>query len=248
MSTSILRNLISEILSEGRRPIPRPPGYEEAVRDRSISANDIVARFGVSLSTVYMDRSRLGDVIPHEAYAEDLAKTATPVSHTSRVQKGGRPVKEMPPEYYEMLGHAPIRVIQATFGVSDAKVSADMYRLEIPQFGRGRPVMQMPQDYYDSLGKMPDDDIVTTFNVSKTKVLNDRERLGIPSYSSGTLDMPEEYYAALGKATDQEIASAFGVSNTKVLYDRRKAGIEPVFNTGQVLDPDNDRRLGPRKF
>jgi hypothetical protein len=88
---------------------------------------------------------------------------------------------------------------------------------------------------------------VTTFNVSKTKVLNDRERLGIPSYSSGTLDMPEEYYAALGKATDQEIASAFGVSSTKVLYDRRKAGIEPVFNTGQVLDPDTDRRLGPRK-
>lgn len=240
------RNAIGIRSPRARLP-ERPEGYEEAIRDRSISANDIVARFGVSLSAVYMDRSRLGDVLPHEAYAEDLAKTATPVSHTSKVQKGGRPVKEMPSEYYAMLGQAPIRVIADTFGVSEAKVSADMYRLEIPQFGRGRPVKEMPQAYYDSLGKMSDLDVSKAFNVTNAKVLHDRTRLGIAPYSAGTLDMPEEYYAALGKATDTEIADAFGVSRVKVSYDREKAGIEPVFYTGQVLDPDTDRRLGPRK-
>lgn len=234
------------MLSEGR-PIPRPPGYDEAIRDRSIPTKDIAAKFGISAPNVYYDRSKLGDILPHETYAEDLAKTATPVSHTSRVQKGGRPVKEMPSEYYAMLGQAPVRVIADTFGVSETKVSADMYRLEIPQFGRGRPVKEMPQAYYDSLGKMSDLDVVNAFNVSNSKVLHDRTRLGIAPYSAGALDMPEEYYAALGKATDQEIASAFGVSRVKVSYDREASGIEPVFNTGQVLDPDTDRRLGPRK-
>ena len=241
------RNAIGIRSPRARPPGERPEGYEEAIKDRSISANDIVTRFGVSLSAVYMDRSRLGDVIPHEAYAEDLAKTATPVSHASRVQKGGRPVKEMPSEYYAMLGQAPIRVIADTFGVSETKVSADMYRLEIPQFGRGRPVKEMPQAYYDSLGKMSDLDVVNAFNVSNAKVLHDRTRLGIAPYSAGALDMPPEYYAALGKATDTEIADAFGVSRPKVSYDREAAGIEPVFYTGQVLDPDTDRRLGPRK-
>ena len=246
MSTSILRNLISEILSEGRRLIPRPPGYEEAARDRSRTLSDVASEFGVSISTVSDDRRKQGNPFGEEA--AELSALATPVSTSSPVQKGGRPIKEMPPEYYEMLGHAPVGKIAEMFGVTDYKVSADMHRLEIPQFGKGRPAKQMPQEYYDTLGKIPDDEISKTFGAGKQKVVIDRARLGIPPYSSGKLDMPPEYYAILGKTTDTEIADRFGVSRAKVSYDREVAGIEPFFMTGQVLDPDNDRRLGPRKF
>jgi hypothetical protein len=245
MSTSILLDLIREILNEGNKPIPRPPGYEEAVRDRSRTLSDVASAFGVSISTVSNDRRKLGNPFGEEA--AKLAALATPVSTSSPVQKGGRPIKEMPPEYYEMLGRAPISKIAEMFGVTDYKVSVDMHRLEIPQFGKGRPAKQMPQEYYDTLGKVSDDDVVKKFRVSNQKVATDRARLGIPPYSSGKLDMPPEYYAMLGKTTDTEIADRFGVARQKVSHDREAAGIEPFFMTGQVLDPENDRRLGPRK-
>lgn len=247
MTVSRDRNAIGIMLPRGRSRQERPEGYEEAIRDRTKSNVDISSELGISAELVSRDRSQLGDTVPHKAYADELETFASPVSHSSVVSKGGRSVKEMPSEYYAMLGQAPVRVIADTFGVSQAKVSADMYRLEIPQFGRGRPVKEMPQGYYDSLGKMSDLDVSKAFNVTNPKVLHDRTRLGIPSYSAGTFDMPEEYYASLGKTTDQEIADAFGVSRHKVSQDREKVGIEPVFQTGRVLDPETDRRIGPRK-
>ncbi len=275
MAKSLLESLIREILSESYS-IPRPPGYEEALRDTERTNQSITDEFGISMKTVFRDRKARGittgrekgpdsagrqempgyedalhdknrslrdiaaefEISPAAVFNDRKARgiqqkgTSAPTygRNPEKAMRGGALVKEMPPEYYRMLGNAPIKTIADLFGVSGVKVMADIKREGVPNFGKGRPPKKMPDEYYDLLGKMSDLNLGTRFGVSVAKVIRDRLEAGIESYGeSGPVDVPDEYYEALGNATDQEVADRFGVSSQKVMTDRQILDIPAYF-------------------
>jgi hypothetical protein len=228
MAKSLLESLIREILAEAEKLKPRPPGYEEALRDTERTNQGIADDFGVSEPTVRKDRKALG-VEPRP--------------------RGGPYNKKMrPPGYEEALRDTTrsIKRIAADFGLVSRTVHNDRIDRGIVtgrETGRPGSARPRPPGYEEALrdAEKTAQSIADEFGFESTTVRRDRIKRGIVTgrelgpRASGSPQVYEEdpeeealtYDDVLWDLTrsDQQVADMFGVSPRKVADDRARLEI-----------------------
>jgi hypothetical protein len=216
----MLEELISSILNEARRK-PRPPGYEEALRDSTRTAQSIADEFGFSQITVLNDRRDLGIV-------------------TGRELGPGGSARPRPPGYEEALRDTTRtnQSIANEFGLSVPTLIKDRGLLGIAGPGKGGMNKSRPrsQGYEEALRDTTrtDKSIGDEFGFSQPVVNRNRRELGIVTPRSlvsvgpgPRRPRPPGYEEALRdtERSAQSIADEFGFNAMTVFRDRNSLGI-----------------------
>ena len=212
MSTSILRNLIREILSEGRKLIPRPPGYEEALQDTTRSAKSVADEFGLSTVTVLKDKRTRGIVTNPKGFQEKqrLEGYEEALQDTTRSSKS----------------------VADEFGINPSTVNSDRRKIGAAR-PAVRPRLERAAGYEEALRdtSRSQQSVADEFGFNAMTVFRDRKAAGIQMPRGGSVksDRPPGYEDALHDETlsAREISKKFGISNTTVSSDRRDLGIIP---------------------
>jgi hypothetical protein len=227
MTRPLLESLIREILAEAEKLKPRPPGYEEALRDTERTNQSIADEFGVSEPTVRKDRKALG-VEP-------------------RPRGGPYNKKVRPPGYEEALRDTTrsIKRIAADFGLVSRTVHNDRIDRGIVtgrETGRPGSARPRPPGYEEALrdAEKTAQSIADEFGFESTTVYRDRADRGIVTGrelgpGGSARPRPPGYDEALRdtERSSRSIASQFGLAYVTVRKDRKDRGIV----TGRELGP-----------